>query len=389
MRASKRIGDICEILNGFAFKSNEYVEDGIRVMRITNVQKGEVVDDEPKFFPSERQGEISKYLLREGDLLMSLTGNVGRVGLLPFKFMPAALNQRVACLRLKSKEILMQYLFHILNSDSFEADCIFNASGIAQKNMSTKWLEDYVIPVPPLAEQERIVAELDLLSGIIDKQKAQLKELDILAQSIFYDMFGNPVENEKGWNQNYLINVVDSSCSLSYGIVQPGDDVEDGVPVVRPIDLTKTYVIRKGLKRTSPSISNSYKRTILQGNEVLLCVRGTTGILSLSSEELRGCNTTRGIVPIRFGKNIERLFGYMLLKTREIQSVIAEHTYGTTLKQINIQDVKTIPFVIPPINLQIKFADYIASIEQQKKSINQSIAESQKLFDYTMDKHFG
>lgn len=162
----KPVGDICKILNGFAFKSNEYVDDGVRVLRITNVQKGYIVDDDPQFFPIIREKEISKYMLYEGDLLMSLTGNVGRVGVLSEEFLPAALNQRVACLRIKeSAEVNLKYLFHIFNSKTFEDDCIVNATGIAQKNMSTKWLENYLIPVPPIAEQAKIVEELDCLSG--------------------------------------------------------------------------------------------------------------------------------------------------------------------------------------------------------------------------------
>ena len=98
----KKLGDICMLLNGFAFKSEKYVDNGIRVMRITNVQKGEIVDDDPKFYPISSQSEIQRYMLKENDLLVSLTGNVGRVGLLQRELLPAALNQRVACLRLKS-----------------------------------------------------------------------------------------------------------------------------------------------------------------------------------------------------------------------------------------------------------------------------------------------
>jgi len=218
VHSNKRIGDICKILNGFAFKSEEYKDEGIRVMRITNVQKGEIVDDDPKFFPIARENEISRYMLQEGDVLMSLTGNVGRVGIMEEKFLPAALNQRVACLRLKDIGVDKKYLFHILNSDAFENDCIFNAAGIAQKNMSTKWLEQYEIPVPPIETQSRIVSELDLLQSVIDKQKAQLKELDNLAQSIFYDMFGDPVENEKGWK---VIKLGDECIDMKYGTSRP------------------------------------------------------------------------------------------------------------------------------------------------------------------------
>ena len=109
----KKLGDICEVINGFAFKSEKYVDKGIRVMRITNVQKGTIVDNDPKYYPNEEAPNIRQYLLNENDLLMSLTGNVGRVGLLQKELLPAALNQRVACLRIKSNDVLLKYLFHI------------------------------------------------------------------------------------------------------------------------------------------------------------------------------------------------------------------------------------------------------------------------------------
>ena len=132
-----RIGDACEILNGYAFKSDKYVADGIRVIRIANVQKGYIEDSTPAFYPLDSAG-LEKYMLEEGDLLMSLTGNVGRVAMLEKQFLPAALNQRVACLRLKTDRISKGYLFHILNSDYFEQQCIQSSKGVAQKNMSTE-----------------------------------------------------------------------------------------------------------------------------------------------------------------------------------------------------------------------------------------------------------
>ena len=196
----KKLGEVCEILNGFAFKSGNYTEQGIRVLRITNVQKGLIVDDDPKYYPFDEETNLKQYMLKEGDLLMSLTGNVGRVGLLQKNLLPAALNQRVACLRIKNSNIQLEYIFHLLNSDCFERDCIFNATGIAQKNMSTEWLKKYNIPIPSLSEQQSIVAELDKINELISLKKAQLDDLDALAQSIFYDMFGDPIENEKGWN---------------------------------------------------------------------------------------------------------------------------------------------------------------------------------------------
>ena len=92
-RQIRNLGEICDVLNGYAFKSEDYRGLGHRVIRITNVQKGKIVDEDPKFYDSSQS--LEKYELYNGDLLISLTGNVGRVGILNQELLPAYLNQRV------------------------------------------------------------------------------------------------------------------------------------------------------------------------------------------------------------------------------------------------------------------------------------------------------
>ena len=98
---------------------------------------------------------------------------------------------------------------------------------VNQSSMAISDLKKIIVPVPPLSEQSRIVAELDLLTGIIDKQNAQLKELDILAQAIFYDMFGDPIENPKGWEVKKLGDVC---LSITDGDHMPPPKVNRGIP---------------------------------------------------------------------------------------------------------------------------------------------------------------
>lgn len=160
------LGDIAKILNGYAFKSSSYSESGIRVIRISDVQKGQMSDANPKYYPTESADEIRKYLLDEGDLVMSLTGNAGRVAMLSKTDLPAGLNQRVACLRPISDVISTRYLFHFLNQDCFENEAMANATGGGQKNMSTTWLASYLIPVPSLQDQRRIVTILDKFDAL-------------------------------------------------------------------------------------------------------------------------------------------------------------------------------------------------------------------------------
>ena len=225
----KKLGELVQVLNGYAFKSSLYENQGIRVLRITNVQKGNIVDDDPKYYPLSLTDEIRNYLLKENDLLMSLTGNVGRVGLLTKEMLPAALNQRVACLRILSNGLNLGFLFHYLNSDKFEQDAVLSAKGIAQKNMSTEWLKDYKLPLPPISVQQTIVSELDKINELIRLKKEQLKDYDNLAQSIFYEMFGDPVVNEKGWDFKKIgeIGTVERGAGIS-----KKDFVEDGLPCI-------------------------------------------------------------------------------------------------------------------------------------------------------------
>lgn len=172
------LGELTDILNGYAFKSENYVDDGIRIIRITNVQKGEIVDDNPKFYPVNTNEQIDKYELFEGDLLMSLTGNVGRVGILTRDLLPASLNQRVACIRVKSENLNPKFLFYLLNKDSFESDCIKNSSGVAQKNLSTVWLSKYEIPLPPIEIQKEIVEQIEVKQKAIEGAKQVIENLE-------------------------------------------------------------------------------------------------------------------------------------------------------------------------------------------------------------------
>ena len=95
--------------------------------------------------------------------------------------------------------------------------------------------------------------------------------------------------------------------------------------------------------------SEAYKRTVLTGNEVLLCVRGTTGIVALATDELKGCNVNREIVPLYFGDDVDRLFVYYQLQAPFIQEAIEEKTMGSALKQINIKDLRALKLRIPPL----------------------------------------
>ncbi|TGM88670.1 restriction endonuclease subunit S [Leptospira licerasiae] len=380
---------IAEVKNGYAFKSAEYQGHGIRVIRITNVQKGRIVDSDPKFISEINLNNHHEYMLYQNDILISLTGNVGRVAMFQDNLGPAVLNQRVGCIRVKKgKQIDPVYLFQFLNTSSFESTCIENSNGIAQLNLSSKYLENVEIPLPPLSEQVQIAEILTQAETLIAKRKESIRLLDELVKSQFLEMFGDPVKNEKGWEVNELEKLVDSNCPLTYGIVQPGDEYTDGIPVIRPVDLTEFGVKKDKLKRIDPDISSQFKRTILKGNEILMCVRGTTGIVSLATKELEGCNVTRGITPIWFSENYNSLFAYTLFQSDSFMNEIKKLTYGATLQQINLGDLRKMKLINPPLMLQGKFSQFFENIRVQRDLYHRGLIYLESLYSSLSQKAF-
>ena len=382
----KKLGELVQVLNGYAFKSSLYENQGIRVLRITNVQKGNIVDDDPKYYPLSLTDEIRNYLLKESDLLMSLTGNVGRVGLLTKEMLPAALNQRVACLRILSNGLNLGFLFHYLNSDKFEQDAVLSAKGIAQKNMSTEWLKDYKLPLPPISVQQTIVSELDKINELIRLKKEQLKDYENLAQSIFYEMFGDPVINEKGWEFMKIgeIGTVERGAGIS-----KKDFVEDGLPCIHYGQLHTILgpTTRHHHSCIPESLLPKYK--IAHTNDV---------IMAITSEDVEGsCKSTAwlGNYDIVIGSDAAILhheqdgtFLSYYTMTKAFFNEKSKYAKGFKVTHISAKEIENIPVYLPPLALQKDFAKRIEVIEQQKENIKSTIQDLETLLASRMQYWF-
>ncbi len=379
----KKLGEVAKFIGGGTpSKANEDYYTGnipwatVRDMVDFNLSKTELC------ITDQAVKESATNIIPKDTIIISTHVGLGKICLL---MQDTAINQDLKGVILPQS---IDKMFFAAWYKSIADYVISNGKGATVKGVTMKFVNDLKIPVPPVADQQRIVAELDCLNEMIALKQEQLKEFDKLAQSIFYDMFGDPMDNVHEWEISILEDVVSENCSISYGIVQPGDDVENGIPVVRPVDLVNQIVHKEELKIVDKAISDSYKRTILNGDELLFCVRGTTGIISFASEELKGCNVTRGITPLEFGDRIDKHYAFYLLKTPYLQSLIAEKTNGIALKQINMRDVRLLPIMCPPLALQQQFAEKIQAIEAQKELVKKSIAETQQLLDSRMDYYF-
>jgi len=160
----RRLGDLIEIQNGYAFKSDDYTDEGYFVIRIGNVQDGEITLDNPRFIKLADK-KLERFVLNKGDILVSLTGNIGRVGIIQDEHLPAVLNQRVARITRTRAEADREFVFRFLCSRAFRQELQEAGHGAAQQNVSTKEIQSVAISLPELREQRQIAIQLDALAA--------------------------------------------------------------------------------------------------------------------------------------------------------------------------------------------------------------------------------
>lgn len=242
-----------------------------------------------------------------------------------------------------------------------------------------KYLKRKEIPLAPLPEQRRIAEILDKAEALQVKRRAALSKLDTLAQSIFLDMFGDPATNPREYQIKKMIEIVDTSRPISYGILMPGEDIEDGVKYVRVVDIQNGAIDHSKVRRTTPEISNAFKRSILMAGDLLMSIRGHVGRLAIVPKELDGANITQDSVRLAIVDAVSRYI-CEFLRSPGIQYWMKKHVKGVAVKGINLGDLKIMPVMLPPLPLQQAFARRIEAIEALKERHRASLAKLDALF---------
>lgn len=159
---------------------------------------------------------------------------------------------------------------------------------------------------------------------------------------------------------------------------------------LRPVDFADGKIKTDSIKYIDRSLGDGFKKTELNGNELLITVRGTTGITALTDSRFKGMNVTRGIAVIRYDKKkVDSIYLNEYIKMEKSQQYIKEHTRGATLQQINLSELRDLEIVIPPLPLQRVFATFVEHVDQQKQTVQQSLEKLELLKKALMQEYFG
>lgn len=381
----KTLGEVYDVRDG-THDSPKYHTTGYPLITSKNLKRDGLSFDDVSLINEQDYKKINeRSAVHKGDVLLAMIGTIGNPTLVEVE--PNFAIKNVALFKVPNGQS-GAFLKHYLDSGWVSSKMMKEAKGTTQRFVGLGYLRDFPINIPSLPEQQRIVGILDEALYGIATAKANAEQNLQNARALFESHLQSAfTQRGEGWVERELQDVVDANCTLSYGIVQPGDEFPDGLPVIRPTDLTSKVISLNGLKRINPKLADSYKRTTLRGGELLLCVRGSTGVVSLASDELEGANVTRGIVPIRFNSDlIIRDFAYYLMISEHVQQQIREKTYGAALMQINIGDLRKISAPYPPVSHQVTIAEklgslfaetqHLESIYQQKLSALDALKKS-------------
>jgi type I restriction enzyme S subunit len=372
-----KLGDACYVIAGGTPKRSEprYWEGEIPWVKISDMLQGRITHTD-ECITKIGLDESAAKLLPKGTLLVSIFATIGRTAVLECE---AATNQAIVGVIPKHEDMFDgRFLEYSLQQKTTELER--KARGVAQSNINGAVLKATELPLPPLTEQKRIAGILDAADALRSKRRAALAELDTLLQSTFLDMFGDPVTNPMGWEQTELDTLIEDNDRINYGVVQPGDDYPDGRPLIRVGDFGEGRLETKTIKLIDPQIEQKYKRSRLNGSELLVSCVGSIGTVCKVPTEATGFNIARAVARVPLRKDISRDFMLYCLRSKAVQRHFLKETRTVSQPTLNISLIKTAPVIQPPAELQHRFSTIVESVDQQKTRMNTHLTELDTLF---------
>ena len=333
--------------------------------------------------------EYDRYTVRKGDLVICEGGDIGRAAIWdkeePIHYQNAL--HRVRFDNGVNARFILYYLYFLKQAGILDGRY---GKGVTITHLVKSSLLSIPVPVPPLNEQQRIVDELDLLTGIIDKKNAQLRDLDALAQSIFYEMFGDPIANDRGWPAKAIgefAEVTDYVANGSFATLRANVSYKsepDYAVLVRLADFSNGFDKSKFVYVDKHAYDFLAKSKLL-GGEIIMSNVGSVGKAFLCPDLKTPMSLAPNSILIRTPNSV---FSFACFKMPSFQEAIRGITSQTALPKFNKTEFKKIRIINPDAFSQKQFEEKWQAIKFKETSIIASLNDAKQLLDSRMAFYF-
>ncbi|CQR52696.1 restriction endonuclease subunit S [Paenibacillus riograndensis] len=369
-----KLGDVVTLLNGRAYKQDELLDEGATpVLRVGNFFSNR------GWYYSDLQLEENKYC-DKGDLLYAWSASFGP----KIWDGPRAIYHYHIWKIVLSEHVEKGYMYYLLQQST---KAIMNQGrGIEMIHATKGGMEKMLIPLPPLETQKQIANTLEVAAELLAMRKQQLAELDNLIKSTFYDMFGNPVTNEKGWELKHIGDFSMVKIGPFGSLLHVEDYIEDGFPLVNPSHIVGNKIVPDMNLTLSPEKFNELKGYVMEKGDIVVGRRGEIGRCAVVENEGFLCGT--GSMFIRIENDFLPMVLQRIISSDPMRSILEHQSVGVTMKNLNAGTISNLVVPMIPLLLQTQFANIVTKIEEQKALVKKAIDETQYLFDSLMSEYF-
>ena len=362
-----KIKDICTSVTDGSHNPPQGIEKSEYMMLSSkNVFDDEITFDEPRFLSEKDfEREYTRTKVAVGDVLLTIVGTVGRAATVDEDMPAFTLQRSVAVLHPKSDVCLPRFLMYALRRKRTYIEN--RAKGVAQKGIYLKEVSDIDIPIPDISNQEIIINKLDKVKTILKHRQKEVLALDNLIKARFVEMFGDPVANDMGWDKLPLENVCKAIVDCPHST--PSYTNEDtGFMCIRTSIVKKNKILWDDIEYISEDeFAKRIQRKKPEVGDIVYTREGA--ILGIAAIIDRDCNVALGQRSMLLSPDIDKCTSEFLCVAMNSDSFFdnaLKGISGSASPHINVGDIKAFRMIMPPIELQNQFADFVHQVTKSK-----------------------
>lgn len=373
-----RLGDVCARISDGTHQAPNWADNGIPFLFVSNIRNGRISFETNRFVSSAEYTKLTKNCpIEAGDVLYTAVGSYGNSAVVPsgktFIF-----QRHVAHLKPQHELIDSSYLAQMLETPAVRRQADKLARGVAQKTVTLTSLRNFEIPLPALEEQKRIAAILDKAVALRAKRRQAIALLDSLTQSIFLEMFGDPVSNPRGWPLRTMSQLTTSR--LGKMLDQKKMQGLTVYPYLANLNVQWNRLILTDLREMGFS-EEERQEFALNDGDLLICEGGEIGRCAIWRNELPNCYYQKALHRVRCKTDLctpEYLLWYFWFKARN--GGLQFHTSVATIAHLTGAKLKSLPVPTPPIEMQRKFSSISRMLDARVAKGTTAIQVADHLF---------